>query len=86
MKVNIVAEEKVKIVVHVTGEVVNKGVVKVDEGSRVIDAIEAAGGSTAEANLSKINLAYMLEDGMKIHVPSINEEEDTQIVALLSAP
>lgn len=80
MEVNIITEEKVKIIVHVTGEVVNKGVVKVDEGSRVIDAIEVAGGATTEADLSKINLAYLLEDGMKIYVPSINDEEETEFV------
>lgn len=80
MEVNIITEEKVKIIVHVTGEVVNKGVFKVDEGSRVIDAIEVAGGATTEADLSKINLAYLLEDGMKIYVPSINDEEETEFV------
>lgn len=39
-----------------------------------------AGGATTEADLSKINLAYLLEDGMKIYVPSINDEEETEFV------
>ena len=77
---NIIEEVKAQIVVHITGQVVNPGVVKVDEGARIIDAIEAAGGATAEANLSKINLAYVLEDGMKIYVPSINEVEEIEYV------
>ena len=76
---NMIEEKKVKIVVHITGQVVNAGVVKVEEGARVIDAIEAAGGATPEANLSKINLAYLLEDGMKIYVPSVNDEEEEYV-------
>lgn len=74
--VNMIEEAKVQIVVHITGQVVNQGIVKLNEGTRVIDAIEAAGGATAEADLSKINLAYLLEDGMKIYVPSIHDEEE----------
>lgn len=72
----VIEEEKVEIVVHITGQVVNQGIVKLEEGSRVIDAIEAAGGATPEANLAKINLAYLLEDGMKLYVPSVNDKEE----------
>ena len=56
---------------YVTGEVNNPGVYWVDEGSRIIDAIEAAGGTTDKANLTKINLVYVIEDGTKINIPSI---------------
>ena len=77
---NIIEEVKAQIVVHITGQVVNPGVVKVEEGARIIDAIEASGGATLDANLSKINLAYVLEDGMKIYVPSINEVEEIEYV------
>ncbi len=78
-QVNNVVEEKVEeIVVHITGQVVNQGIVKLAEGARVIDAIEAAGGTTPEADLSKINLAYVLEDGTKIYVPSVKDEEDAE--------
>ncbi len=80
-------EEKIEvmevqnIVIHITGQVVNQGVVKLKEGARVIDAIEAAGGATLEANLSKVNLAYLLEDGMQIHIPSINDEEEEEYIS-----
>jgi competence protein ComEA len=75
-----VEEEKIaEIVVHITGQVINPGIVKVNEGARIIDAIEAAGGATAEADLSKINLAYVIEDGIKIYVPSINDKEEEYI-------
>ena len=67
-------EEK-KIKIHITGEVVNKGIVEIAEGGRIIDAIEKAGGTTQTADLSKINLAYVLEDGQKVNIPSINDKQ-----------
>ncbi len=68
-----IAENKEKVIVHVIGEVNNPGVVTLEEGSRIIDAINAAGGKTEEADLSKINLAYIVEDGTQIYIPRINE-------------
>lgn len=80
---NSIEEKKKQIVIHITGQVINQGIVKLEEGSRVIDAIEVAGGATKEANLSKINLAYLLEDGMKLYVPSVNDkEEEEQIISI----
>ena len=63
-----------KIMVHVTGRVKDQGVVLLDEGSRIVDAIEAAGGETDDADLAKLNLAYVLNDGEKIYVPSKAEQ------------
>ena len=65
-------EEK-RIVVHVAGFVENPGIVKLKEGSRIADAIEAAGGELLDADLSNVNLAYMLEDGQKLYIPGISE-------------
>ena len=48
-----------KIYVYITGEVNVPGVVILDEGSRIVDAINSAGGTTSKANISKVNL----EDG-----------------------
>lgn len=62
-----------KIFVYVTGEVNNPGVITLNEGCRIVDAINAAGGTTANANIDKINLVYVLEDGMKINIPNKNE-------------
>lgn len=62
------------ILVHVIGEVQTPGVVELEEGSRIIDAIEKAGGKTEDADLSKINLAYVIEDGVQIYVPRIGED------------
>lgn len=68
-------EEVKKIVVDVAGEVKKPGVIELDEGSRIKDAIELAGGVTNKADTSDMNLAYKLEDGMKIKVPSKKTKE-----------
>lgn len=64
---------KNKIVIHIEGEVNNKGIVKIEEGGRIIDAVNEAGGFTEYADTSKINLAYLLKDGQKVVIPSIND-------------
>lgn len=73
---NVIIEEK--IVVHISGEVINPGVITLKDGSRVVDAIDMAGGVTQNADLSKINLAYILEDAQKVHIPSKDEENTVE--------
>lgn len=68
---NNVIEEKIAI--HITGEVKNAGLIYLKKGARIADAIKEAGGSTKDAALDKVNLAYILEDGQKIHIPSKKE-------------
>lgn len=63
-----------EIIVHITGEVNKPGIVNLKENSRIADAINAAGGSTKNADLNKINLAYILEDGQKIYIPNKSEK------------
>lgn len=65
-----------KIYVYITGEVEVPGVVILNENSRIIDAINAAGGTTNKANVSKVNLAYVLKDGMKVNIPNDNDLKD----------
>ena len=62
-----------KINVYITGEVNVPGVVILNENSRIIDAINSAGGPTTKANISKVNLAYVLKDGMKVNIPNDND-------------
>ena len=62
------------IVVHVIGEVKKPGVIKLKEGSRIIDAINKCEGQTEDADLSKINLAYVLDDGSQIYIPRVKED------------
>ncbi|MBQ2917001.1 MAG: helix-hairpin-helix domain-containing protein [Clostridia bacterium] len=66
------------IILHITGAVKRQGIVEVKKDSRISDIIEAAGGITKDADLSKINLAYIVKDGQKIYVPSINDKEDIE--------
>ena len=65
-----------KIVVYIIGSVKNPGIVELDADSRVSDAVNVAGGLLEDADLSKINLAYKLEDGQKITIPSIHDKTD----------
>lgn len=62
-----------KIVVHVCGAVNKSGVYSLNAGSRVIDALEAAGGFTTEACLDVLNLAARAIDGQRIYVPKEGE-------------
>ena len=57
------------IEVHVAGAVVSAGVYRLEEGSRVYQAVEKAGGSLEEADLDRINLAQPIYDGQQIMVP-----------------
>jgi competence protein ComEA len=57
------------IVVHVAGEVITPGVYELPAGSRLIDAIEAAGGSTSRADTDAINLAMPVSDAQQVLVP-----------------
>ena len=67
-------EEEEMMSVHITGEVKNPGVVRVKEGSRIQDIIEKAGGLTENADITDVNLAYVVEDGMKVRITSNDDE------------
>ncbi len=58
------------LVVHVAGAVRNPGVYRMPEGSRVTDAIDRAGGATADAAEDAINLAARVADGQQITLPA----------------
>lgn len=61
------------ITVHVAGQVTSPGVYRFGAGSRVVDAVRAAGGATASADVNAVNLASLLEDGQQIYVPTVGE-------------
>ncbi len=63
------APTKVPIEVHVVGGVVHPGIYNLPQGSRVQDAIDAAGGLLSDADPSTINLAAKLEDGQQLQIP-----------------
>ena len=57
------------VVVFVTGEVKKPGLVTLTEGQRVADAVNAVGGVIETADIERVNMAALLEDGMQIRVP-----------------
>lgn len=62
-------EEEI-VIVHIAGQVKQPGIVRIKEGSRIADIIEKAGGLTEDADITNVNLAYIIEDGQKITIPS----------------
>lgn len=60
-----------EVVVDVDGEVRHPGVVKLASGSRVVDALKAAGGVTRLGDTGDLNLAEVLIDGQQVVVPSM---------------
>lgn len=63
-----VTEEPAEVVIDVAGKVRRPGIVVLPIGSRVHDAIEAAGGTKGKVDLSDLNLARVLTDGEQIRV------------------
>lgn len=66
-------KEAKKLTVHIAGAVLSPSVYQLDEGKRVIDAINLAGGASPDANVDSLNLASKLSDGQKIMVPKKGE-------------
>jgi competence protein ComEA len=61
------------LVVDVQGAVSNPGVFRLPAGSRVSDALAAAGSTLADADPSGVNRAAPLQDGMRVYVPRVAE-------------
>jgi len=61
------------VVVDVGGAVARPGVVRLSYGTRVGDAIAAAGGPAPDADLAAINRAALLRDGSRVYVPHFGE-------------
>jgi len=68
------------ITVYVSGNVNRQGLYTLPVGSRINDAIQAAGGFTDDANTGVINLASILTDGQQINVPDNSIPPATGIV------
>lgn len=68
-----VMQETTMIKVYVSGAVAKPGVYCLLPGSRVPDAIAAAGGMAATANTDKVNMAKLCKDGMQIYIPEMSK-------------
>ncbi len=71
------APTEAPIAVHVIGAVPRPGLYELPEGSRVQDAVDAAGGLLSEADPDQINLAAILEDGQQLDVPYKSGQESS---------
>ena len=77
-KDNQIKESTEQIIVHIAGEVNAPGIVSLNEGGRIEDAIKLAGGLTENADISNVNLAYVLDDGVKIIIPKKGTENESE--------
>lgn len=66
------------VIIHISGAVVKEGIIQIKQGARISDVIEEAGGLQENASLKNVNLAYMVEDGQKIYIPTKEEEEQAE--------
>ncbi len=73
------------VVVDVGGAVLSPGVQELQSGDRVVDAVRAAGGLSAEADRRRLNMAMPIGDGQRIWVP-IMGEDDPGVVAPEGGP
>ncbi|MGL4449997.1 MAG: helix-hairpin-helix domain-containing protein [Sarcina sp.] len=79
-----VITEKKNIVVEIKGEVKSPNVYTLNEGSRINELIEKAGGLTQEADIDNVNRASLVSDGQCIVIGNINntEEEKAEIATM----
>ena len=70
---------KEELAVHICGAVHNPGVYFLADGSRIYQAVEAAGGFTKDAGEEYLNLAGLLTDGQKIYIPTRQEAEEENL-------
>ena len=64
-----------RLAVHVAGAVTHPGVVELDQGARVIDAVEAVGGALADGDLDRLNLAAKVTDGERVYVAKVGQAD-----------
>jgi competence protein ComEA len=62
-----------EVIVDVSGAVGHAGLFRLPGGSRIADAVAAAGGAVDGADVERLNLAAPLTDGTKVHVPRVGE-------------
>lgn len=68
-----------EIVIYISGEVAHPGVYHLSPGSRIEQAVIAAGGLTTGTDIVRADLARLLTDGDQVYIPSIGEIVDTSI-------
>jgi competence protein ComEA len=72
--------------IHIVGAVRKSAVYNLPANARVDDAVKLAGGTTADADLERINLADFLKDGEQVRIPRKSERPSTPALAAVSRP
>lgn len=67
------------IVVYIIGAVHEPGVIRIKEGSRMYEVVEAAGGATDDANIELVNLASIVKDEQKVIIPYIESGDNVNL-------
>ena len=74
-----IVHEGQSIMIHISGQIYNPGIIELESDSRVIDAVNLAGGLKKDADLDRINLAKKLLDEEKIYIPKIGEDIPVEV-------
>ncbi len=61
---------------YICGEVKNPGVYQIEQGARIVDLLELAGGQGENARIEVVNLAQFVVDGQRVYIPSRDEADD----------
>ncbi len=78
-----IQSESAQLIINVAGKVSNPGVYQLPQGSRVVDAIEAAGKQLKGVDISDINLARVLVDGEQILVGGVKVSDNASLSCTL---
>lgn len=78
------SKEEIIIMVHISGQIYKPGLVELESGKRLKDAVELAGGLKKDADFDKINLAKKLSDEEKIYIPKIGEELSEEFQSIVT--
>lgn len=78
-------EEKIKIYADISGCVEKPGVYEVEEGTRIFQLIEKAGGLTKDADIEGLNRAEIVSDGQKIVIYPMGEGQESENTGVSSS-
>ncbi len=70
-----------EIIIYISGGVVHPGVYHLSPGSRIEQAVTAAGGLTTSADAGRADLARLLTDGDQVYIPNLGEEVNSSSAA-----
>lgn len=77
----LITEETARLIyVHICGEVKNPGVYQLEDGARLVELVECAGGLSKEAATEYVNLAQCVVDGMRYYIPNESEVKEENLI------